>query len=758
MSSLREKIPAALLRGLITWLLALGLGMPLLCGAGLSFLLPRYILLCAAVSAVCALLNLKKRILPLTLAALFVLEGVLLAQGRGFFRETAQLGQALYLLLRNLPLALSLQGSALCLQLAVLLTLLCYALSSPELDVALPLTLTAGFLGAEWMLGLRAEWLYMLPALPALLLIYAFTHSYADADAARPDRPSFLLLPVAAVLLALAYLLAPPDGTKAPALASAADQLREMINDRFFFQQERARYTLEADGWMPQGEKRLGGRPDPDDRLVMEVETDETVYLRGAILDTYTGAAWYDSVSARRYYWDSPLQRALRDSLIQAEYPLDASLPEKEVTVRFESAGASTLFVPQRMRSLTVGPHMTPYFNLSSEVFITRNLQAGDTYTLRYLPMKATDSGMAALAAQCAGLEDPSFAEAAATYTALPSHIQKEIYDIAAAVTANCATPWEKAVALREYLRTSFGYTLDVSDPPADVDFVAWFLLAEKKGYCTYFASAMTVLCRMAGLPARYVEGYVASPDVSSVAVVRGIHAHAWTEVYLSGLGWVTFDATPGRGDRDSSGSAPLPAMGKTPTPPPPQDSPSPVPTEVPTPTPPPEADPPAGEETPTPTPAPEAPENTPEPPEPPEPDASPRLPWLWLLLVLALILLLALRIRVTEPQYRAAHAADEGAALLILWRAILACAGKLKTPQQPGETVLAYAVRAGNALGTSLLGTARTVSALRYGRHRPRRSDVRTAREIYASLRERLPMRHKLILALKRAFLCKNA
>ena len=88
----------------------------------------------------------------------------------------------------------------------------------------------------------------------------------------------------------------------------------------------------------------------------------------------------------------------------------------------------------------------------------------------------------------------------------------------------------------------------------------------------------------------------------------------------------------------------------------------------------------------------------------------------------------------------------------------ILACAGKLKTPQQPGETVLAYAVRAGNALGTSLLGTARTVSALRYGRHRPRRSDVRTAREIYASLRERLPMRHKLILALKRAFLCKNA
>ena len=198
--------------------------------------------------------------------------------------------------------------------------------------------------------------------------------------------------------------------------------------------------------------------------------------------------------------------------------------------------------------------------------------------------------------------------------------------------------------------------------------------------------------------------------------------------------------------------------MGKTPTPPPPQDSPSPVPTEVPTPTPPPEADPPAGEETPTPTPAPEAPENTPEPPEPPEPDASPRLPWLWLLLVLALILLLALRIRVTEPQYRAAHAADEGAALLILWRAILACAGKLKTPQQPGETVLAYAVRAGNALGTSLLGTARTVSALRYGRHRPRRSDVRTAREIYASLRERLPMRHKLILALKRAFLCKNA
>jgi len=747
MSRLLENLPRALLRALIAWLLALGLGMPLLCGIGLPFLLSRYILLCAAVCLGCSLLNLRRWVLPAVLLAALALQGALLASGRGLLQDAVTLARALSLLARGVSLDLLMHGDLLCVQLALLLSLFCYALSSPDLDVALPLTVVSGTLGAQWMMGLRHESLYMLPALPALLLIYALTHSNAEAAPnAAPARTSPALIPLAALLLAIAWLAAPADGVKSAPLANAAEQLREMINDRFFFQQERARYTLAADGWMPQGERRLGGRPDPDERLVMQVETDETLYLRGAILDAYTGAAWYDSVSARRYYWNSPTQRALRDALFQTDYPLDTVLAERQATVHFASAGASTLFVPQRLRSLSVGPHMTPYFNRSSEIFITRNLESGDSYSFSFLPMKATDSGMAALAQRAAEAEDPAYAEAEQLYTVLPGHIQQEIYDIAAAVTANCATDWQKATALRDYLRSQYGYTLNVQDPPRDVDFVAWFLLAEKEGYCTYFASAMTVLSRMAGLPARYVEGYVVRPQPGGVSAVRGTNAHAWTEIYLKGLGWVTFDATPGQGDQDNSGGGAPPPMGQTPTPVPPQEEPTPSPSPAPS------QEPPQDAPTPTPTP-PQQPPSDPggTPPEPPGNPPESKLPWLWLLLAL-LLLLLAARIRVTEPLYRAAHAPDSDSALRVLWGGILDCGESLRLPHLTGETPLAYARRAEDALSIPLRETARAVSALQYGRHSAAPAALRGAREAYAALHERLNLWQKLMLALRRA------
>ena len=760
MSRLLDRAPAALLRALITFLLALGLGMPPLVSAGLPFLLARYALLCAGTALLCALFSLRRGALPVLLLALAASQGVLYFLGGGFFRQSVQLARALMLLARDVPLALRLYGDVLCSQLAVWLTLFCFTLSSPDVDVILPVTLVTGLLGAEWMLGNRRETLYMLPVLPGLLLAYASTHSFAITPETRAHRPSLWAVPVAAVLLALSWLIAPQEGVKAKPLADLADTLREAINDRFFFQQERARYTLYNDGWMPLGEHRLGGRPDPDEHLVMRVTAPGTVYLRGAILDTYTGAAWYDSISTRRYYWNSALQRKLRDQVVQSAYPLSGAPAEQRLHVDFLSAGASTLFTPQRVRELQCGERMTPYFNLGSELFITRSLKSGDSYDVTYLSMQATDAGMAALAESLAEAEDPGYQEAVDRYTSLPGHIQQEVYNIAAAATANCVTPWQRATALRSYLKQNYRYTLDVQTPPADVDFVAWFLLAEKEGYCTYFASALTVLCRMAGLPARYVEGYAVTPDASGLAEVRGTNAHAWTEVYLNGLGWITLDATPGRGSPDNSGAVPPPAAA-TPTPPPaaPEVTPTPTPTPTAAPTDTPSPAPDAPE---TPTPAPQdsptpEPTDTPVPtftPPPETPPAPPRarFPWLWLLLALVLIALLAVRMRVTAPLYRVSRMQDDRRALTLLWNASLACAAALKVPIQPEETPMDYAGRAAPLLSIEMAPTAQAVSALRYGRRAPRRADLRAARALYAALWKRLNPLQKSLLALRRA------
>lgn len=93
-------------------------------------------------------------------------------------------------------------------------------------------------------------------------------------------------------------------------------------------------------------------------------------------------------------------------------------------------------------------------------------------------------------------------------------------------------------------LRDGFTYTLDPPAPTGDP--LAWFLLESRTGHCEYYASALAVLLRSRGVPARLATGFYSSeytPASDYLAVRRG-HAHAWVEVPVAG-GWVVVDATP---------------------------------------------------------------------------------------------------------------------------------------------------------------------------------------------------------------------
>ncbi len=95
------------------------------------------------------------------------------------------------------------------------------------------------------------------------------------------------------------------------------------------------------------------------------------------------------------------------------------------------------------------------------------------------------------------------------------------------------------------YLRTGrFSYTLE--PPLLGRDSVDEFLFDTKAGFCEHFASAFTVLMRAAGVPARVVTGYQGGElnPVDRIITVRQSDAHAWTEVFLAGRGWVRVDPT----------------------------------------------------------------------------------------------------------------------------------------------------------------------------------------------------------------------
>jgi transglutaminase-like putative cysteine protease len=134
------------------------------------------------------------------------------------------------------------------------------------------------------------------------------------------------------------------------------------------------------------------------------------------------------------------------------------------------------------------------------------------------------------------------------TYLQLPQNLPQRVKDLATSLVAGSQTNYDKAKAIEKYLSTNYPYNLDVRSTPRNRDFVDYFLFDLKQGYCSYYASAMAVLARCAGLPARYVEGYMLPPEPTkenaTTYIVTNMQAHAWVEIYFEGYGWLPFEPT----------------------------------------------------------------------------------------------------------------------------------------------------------------------------------------------------------------------
>ena len=130
-------------------------------------------------------------------------------------------------------------------------------------------------------------------------------------------------------------------------------------------------------------------------------------------------------------------------------------------------------------------------------------------------------------------------------YLALPP-LDPRVRALAEEITAGVFTQFRRARAVEDYLRNSYGYTLEFPEH-APEDPIAYFLFERKKGHCEYFASAMTVMLRAIGIPARLVNGFQSGTfnPISNQYVIRASDAHSWVEAYLESRGWTTFDPTP---------------------------------------------------------------------------------------------------------------------------------------------------------------------------------------------------------------------
>lgn len=142
------------------------------------------------------------------------------------------------------------------------------------------------------------------------------------------------------------------------------------------------------------------------------------------------------------------------------------------------------------------------------------------------------------------------------SFLQLPASLPQRVADLARVITTNSRTDLQRAIALETYLRR-LPYSYRVAPVPGNGDAVDQFLFSMGEGYCTYYASAMAMMARTLGIPARVAIGYSTGelqPDGSYI--VREAHAHAWPELYLDGR-WVPFEPTPVLPEPDR-GAAPI--------------------------------------------------------------------------------------------------------------------------------------------------------------------------------------------------------
>ncbi|HEX6128416.1 MAG TPA: transglutaminase domain-containing protein [Candidatus Limnocylindria bacterium] len=263
------------------------------------------------------------------------------------------------------------------------------------------------------------------------------------------------------------------------------------------------------------------------------------VYLRAVTHDSYTGLGWTQAVGrTRSVAAGAPL--LVPSSL---ELPgLGVLGNPVEVTVRLERGGdglllpghALSLSIPASISEAAAGP-----FLVSAA---SAELQPGDTYSVLTTVRHASG-------AELAGAAAPDAAQLA-PYLAL-DNVSPRTREEAERITAAASTPYGKAVALLQYLRgDGFRYSVRAARPDAGSgqDFVDYFLFddAGRVGFCEQFASAMVVMARSVGIPARLARGYTGGERIGRDAFrVRGTQRHAWAELFFPGFGWQVFEATP---------------------------------------------------------------------------------------------------------------------------------------------------------------------------------------------------------------------
>ena len=348
---------------------------------------------------------------------------------------------------------------------------------------------------------------------------------------------AIVALPLA-LALGLLFWLAPQKNyvNRAPDIQQQATDLFYRIPE--IFEEITQQQTVEA-------EKDRTDKVDLDDvgpraELTYEVmkvfgTAEGQLYLRGQDFSIYTGTGW-----------------------TAGQQPAETFPANGDILV---AAGAVTIET-KRVRNLLYLPYYPMEAGTMSGCFYNTDNIKRYVFTRGVLPEGwQASSYRSANATQEAQHRD----WAKENYLYLPDSTRQWAQTLVESLIRSDMSRTEMAEAIAAYVRGSAEYDLNTRKMPAGrVDFAQWFLLESETGYCVHFATAATVLLRAAGIPARYVTGYMTNVEAGKTVTVTAADAHAWVEYYEPVIDmWIVLEATPADNDGDSRPSQ-QPAQSQT--------------------------------------------------------------------------------------------------------------------------------------------------------------------------------------------------
>ena len=272
-------------------------------------------------------------------------------------------------------------------------------------------------------------------------------------------------------------------------------------------------------------------RESPED--VLWVSAEEGAYWRVVALDSFDGSAWTMS--------DPSLEDAVSyptPALLPATFPVEAGV----LVQRFEvltDLSDRWVAMAYPAESLTLPVDGVRYDEVLGVAQAPEPLEEGDGYSVTSRRIQPTPKQLDAVTFGPSDEWGP--------WTVLPDDLPPSVGALARAWTGGEPTPYRQVLAIQQELHDpSFRYDQTV-EPEADSQALVRFLTETKAGFCQQFSTAMAVLVRELGYPARVAIGYRQGEPRDDGFLVSTDDAHSWVEVYFPGYGWLPFEPTPGR-------------------------------------------------------------------------------------------------------------------------------------------------------------------------------------------------------------------